>query len=100
MFQVVVDSAIARLQQLDLRREQEKHIATNWLPENLRALQARYGRQLIALWHEPEVKVIASGRDAFELEVNLKDWRIQHAAWEQPFIVQIPRHRSDGEEKG
>ncbi|MCI0563870.1 MAG: response regulator [Nitrososphaera sp.] len=91
MFQIVVDSALKRLQQLDLRRELEQQIAAEWLPQHFHELQAKYGGQLVALWHRPKVEVLADGVDAFELEAKLKDWRTQHAAWEQPYIVQIPR---------
>lgn len=98
--QIVVDSAVTRLQQLDLRREQEQLIAADWLPRHLWNLQPEYGGKLVAIWHQPEIKVIASGRDAFELEGNLKDWRRQHAAWEQPFLVQIPPQRSKSKAKG
>lgn len=100
MSQIVVNSALARPQQLDLRREQEQQIAADWLPRHLPELQPQYGGQLVALWHRPEVKVIASGHDAFELEANLKDWRKQHATWEQPFVVQIPLQRNDDEKEG
>jgi CheY-like chemotaxis protein len=87
---IVVDSTVARLRQLDIRREQEQQIAANWLPQHFRELQKDWGGQLIALWHRSGTKVIASGRDAFDLEANLKEWRGQHAIWEQPFIVQLP----------
>jgi CheY-like chemotaxis protein len=88
--QIVVDSAIERLKQLDLRKEQEKLIASDWLPNNIRELQAEFSGQLIALWHKPKIKVIVSGKDAFELEKKLKSWRKKHKAWEQPMIVFIP----------
>lgn len=102
MFQIVVDSAVARLQQLDLRRELEQQLSVDWLPYHFRELQEEYGGQLVALWHKtevPEEKVIASGRDAFELETKLKDWRKQHATWEQPMIVLIPPQRGDLEQE-
>jgi FixJ family two-component response regulator len=91
--QIVVDSAVARLRQLDLLREQKRLIAGSWLPQHFHDLQAKYGGQLIALWHLPAIEVITSGRDAFELEDKLKGWRGQHPAWEQPYIVriQLPR---------
>jgi len=92
--QLVVNSALARLQELDLRRKQKQQIAADWLPQHLWELQPEYGGKLVALWHQPEgqpeVTVIASGADAFELEEHLQGWRKQHAAWEQPFIVRIP----------
>lgn len=98
--QIVVNSAVARLQQLDLRQELEQRIATNWLPWRLGKLQPEYGGKLVAIWHQPEIRVIAAGADAFELEANLKEWRKQHAVWEQPFLVHIPHRRSESAAKG
>jgi DNA-binding NtrC family response regulator len=93
---VVVESALARLQQLDLIREQEHRIAREWLPVHLPQLQQQHCGQLVALWHKPDVHAIATGDDAFELEKRLKDWRKQHTAWEQPFIVQVPPTDAEG----
>jgi CheY-like chemotaxis protein len=92
----VVNSALARLRQLDLQREHEQLISAEWLPEHLGELQARYPDQFVALWHQPEVRVIASGRDAFELEETLAEWRQQHEQWEEPVIVQIPALEPNG----
>ena len=97
--QIVVDSALARLQQIDLRQEQERRIAEDWLPRRLRELQEEYGGQFVALWDEEEVAVIASGRDTFELETRLKDWRKQHKYWEQPMVVLIPPQRGEPEQE-
>jgi CheY-like chemotaxis protein len=97
--QRVVNSALGRLQELDLRTEQKQKIAQYWLPEHFYELQTRYGEQLVALWHRPKVEVIASGVDAFELEAKLEDWRKEHAAWEQPYIVQIRPPRGSGKEE-
>jgi len=96
---IVVDSALTRLQQLDVRREQEQQIAADWLPRHFYELRAGCGGQLVALWHRPKVTVIASGRDAFELEAGLEEWRKQHPSWQQPFVVQIPLSRGEGEEE-
>lgn len=98
--QIVVDSAMARLRQLDLRQELEQRIAADWLPRRLWKLQPEYGGKLVAIWHQPEIKEVAVGDDAFELEANLKEWREQHADWEQPFLVRIPPRRSESEAKG
>jgi ActR/RegA family two-component response regulator len=95
MARIVVESAVARLRQLDLRREQEERIATDWFPRNFWALQRDYAGKLIAVWHQPEVEVIATGNDAFELEGNLQEWRSQRPEWQQPFIVAIPRGGDD-----
>ncbi|MDZ7392528.1 MAG: response regulator [candidate division KSB1 bacterium] len=86
---VVVNSAVARLRFLDLREEQKRIISKQWLPEHYAELEEKYGGQLVALWHHPEVKVIARGRDAFELEEALRDWRAVHQAWEQPLILNL-----------
>ncbi len=95
--QVVMNSALARLRQLDLRREQEQRISADWLPRHLDKLQEEHGGQVVALWHQPEVAPIASGQDVFELDAALKGWREEHAEWETPYIVLIPppRHRTE-----
>jgi CheY-like chemotaxis protein len=90
MSQIVVDSAVARLRQLDSRQHQERQIAADWIPRHFIDIQNKYSGKLIALWHQPKVEIIASGADAFELEDNLKEWRSRRAAWEQPFVVRIP----------
>lgn len=100
MAQVVVDSAVARLRQLDLRHELEQRIAQEWLPQHMWELQPEYGGKLVAIWHQPEISVVASGSDAFELEANLGEWRNQHATWEQSFLVRIPLHREENEAEG
>lgn len=100
MAQVVVNSAITRLRQIDLRQEQTKRISADWLPRNLRELQPEFGGKIIAVWHRPEVAIIASGSDAFELEDQLKEWRNGHEPWEQPFIVEIPPEEKPGEAEG
>jgi CheY-like chemotaxis protein len=92
--QIVVDSAMERLRQLDSRQQQESQIAAKWLPDNFIDIQRKYSGKLIALWHQPLIEIIASGIDAFELEDNLKKWRSRRAPWEQPFVVRVPpRHR-------
>jgi CheY-like chemotaxis protein len=88
--QIVVDSAVARLRQLDSRQQQERQIAADWIPRHFIDIQNKYSGKLIALWHQPKVEIIASGADAFELEDNLKEWRSRRVAWEQPFVVRIP----------
>jgi CheY-like chemotaxis protein len=64
----VVESAVTRLWQLDSRLQQERQIAADWLPRHFMEIQNKYSGKLIALWHQPKVEIIASGRDAFELE--------------------------------
>jgi hypothetical protein len=98
--QIVVESALSRLKQLDLRREHERRIADDWLPRNVWKLLPEHAGKLVAIWHQPEVTVIASGVDAFELEANLRSWREQHFTWEEPFIVEIPSLRSASKEGG
>jgi CheY-like chemotaxis protein len=86
----VVDSVEARLRHVDVLKEQEQLIAIEWLPRNIEALQAQYGGQVVAIWHQPEVNVVAHGTDAFRLEAVLKEWRSSHQPWERPFLVRIP----------
>lgn len=88
-FQIVAESALARLRQLDLLQELNDQTAS-WISSDFRKLQEDYGGKLVALWHHPEPSVIASGRNGFELESNLKKWRREHASWEEPRIVLIP----------
>jgi CheY-like chemotaxis protein len=89
--QAVVDSVITGLRHLDQRREQEELIAHEWLPWHFVDLQHEYGGKLIAIWHKPEIEVIASGDDAFKLEGELKAWRVRQKTWDAPFIVRIPK---------
>lgn len=89
---LVVNSAVARLRQLDLRHEQEEVLAERWLPAHLHELQANCGGHVVALWHRPKVEMIASGRDVFDLEDQLEQcgWRQNRETWEEPFIVGVP----------
>ena len=91
-FRKVVESAVDRLKALDLQ-ELLNDVAVTWLQQNIVDLQERYGGQVIAIWHEPNVRVIAAGRDVFELETRLDAWRKEHAAWMYPLVVQIPGTR-------
>jgi DNA-binding NtrC family response regulator len=88
-YQLVVNSAIVRLRQLDARRDQEKQIVEGWLPQHFPDLEKRYAGQIVALWHEPKVEVVAHGYDAFELSEKLREWRRQRLSWQQPFIVRF-----------
>jgi CheY-like chemotaxis protein len=90
MGEILVDSAIVRLRQLDIYQEQTEQIAKYWLPQHFIELQTKYSGEIVALWHKPDIFIIASGRDAFDLEVNLNEWRKLHTRWEQPWIVRIP----------
>lgn len=99
MAQVVVKSAVTRLRQLDDRRKQETLIGSEWLPLHILELQENYEGKLVAIWDVPQIRVIASGQDAFELEAGLRDWRREHEPWQRPFVVQIPpRHDEPNEE--
>jgi len=95
MFKIVVDSALVRLRQLDLRRKHEELFASDWVPKHIHELQKQYGGKLVALWHQPQPEVIAAGIDAFDLEEKLINWRNEHEEWEQPFIVKIPASDED-----
>ena len=87
--QVVVDSVLDRLRELDLRHELERRIAAEWLTAHYNELQESYSGEVVALWHEPVINVIASGHDTFELEASLEEWRSHHASWQQPLLVRI-----------
>ena len=84
----VVQVVINRLKHFDTQAELRIKIGQKWLPVHFRELREKYPNQLIALWHQPRVKIIAHGHDAFELENNLKEWRNTHHA-EQPYILRI-----------
>ena len=83
--EVVVDSAVEGLCGLDLQQELEQRIPA-WFGAHSSDMQLRYCGQLVAIWWQPEVHVIASGKDAFELEERLESWRALHEPWEKPFI--------------
>jgi CheY-like chemotaxis protein len=88
-YSLVVESAVTRLQSLELQAHLQA-AAVPWLQQQVAALQLQYGGQVVAVWHEPEVHVVASGRDAFELELALEVWREGRAEWMYPFVVSIP----------
>jgi CheY-like chemotaxis protein len=88
-FEQVLDSAVARLQGLALQ-ERLNEVVVPWLQQHIVSLQTKYGGKLVAIWHEPTVAVIASGKDAFELEKSLQAWRWERESWMYPFVVQIP----------
>jgi hypothetical protein len=85
-----VDSAVEKLQQLDLRETIKRKVFDEWLPSNFHVLQRDYPGQVVALWHEPEVRVVAAGEDAFAMYGALKEWREEHKVWEAPQFLRIP----------
>jgi len=96
--QVVVDSAIARLSDLDHWHALQKEITDRWIPANPGKLAQNAGG-LVALWDDPEIHIVAAGNDAFDLEQDLASWRASHAIWQQPFILKVPPEGgSDGEQ--
>lgn len=97
---VAVDSAVNGLQERDLQAELQRLIEEEWLPQHVWELQEKYSGKLVAMWHQPDVRVIAAGADVFELEQDLKEWRSNHAGWEQPFIVQVPDVENELKEIG
>jgi ActR/RegA family two-component response regulator len=97
--QVVADSAIDRLLELDLRRTLREEVSVKWYPNHSLELEESHSGQLVALWHQPEVHVIASGRDSFDLDVKLQPWRSNRPSWHQPFILRVQSPPSgDGSE--
>jgi hypothetical protein len=89
-FDLVVASAIQRLRALDLQSHLNT-VALEWLQHHIADLQVSHGGQVVAIWHEPEVHVVASGQDAFELELRLETWRENRPEWMYPFVVSIPQ---------
>ena len=108
-FQRVVDSAVSRLQALDVQKVL-KIAAVRWTHRNIAELQERYGGQVVAIGLETEdsqhskpeglrldtnsgagieqrMRVVAHGRDAFELETRLHEWR-------EEIYRRSPQHRS------
>jgi len=83
----IVQSAIERLQMFDLQEELKQRVMTEWLPRNLREIEGSYAGMVLALWHRPEVHVVATGRDAFELYDNLSEWRKTAQRWERPYLL-------------
>jgi DNA-binding NtrC family response regulator len=79
----VFDSCVAGLQRLDMLEQQEAALE-NWLPQHAAELQQQYPDKVIALWHEPTLKVIASGVDAFDVHDQLADWYRDHEVWQEP----------------
>ena len=86
---VVVESAIRRLQELDFRRELETAIMKDWLPSHYDDLEKQYSGQVVALWHEPEVTVVACGQDAYALAEQLKSWKHPEQDWKRPMFVKF-----------
>lgn len=83
----VVASAISRLLELDIAQELREEI-DKWYPLHSADIKSRYGGTLIALWHKPEVRIVASGIDDFDLERNLMEWRREHKT-EQPYVFSV-----------
>lgn len=97
-FDIVVDSALARLRELDFRKSLERKISSEWLPAHYHELGEQFGGKIVALWHEPEIKVIASGEDVFALNEELGSWPASHAEWEKPYLLRISTHQPDEQE--
>ena len=95
--QLVVNSAIEGLRLTDLRQCLEQRVAIGWWPEHREEMIAKYPGQLLALWHEPSIEVVASGGDSFELERKLAAWRVGHEPWHEPLILQVPSPGADPE---
>ena len=98
-YQLVVDSAVARLRGIQ-QQERLRTAALEWLPRNLAGLQEKFGGQIVAIWDAPPLKVIASGKDAFDLEAALAPWRSRHPDWMYPFIIRIPENATSASLQG
>jgi ActR/RegA family two-component response regulator len=88
--QVVVDSAVARLRELEQSKALRQEF-TQWFPSHVDELRAQYPPgSVVALWNEPEILVVASGTDSFDLEQKLQDWKKGREVWQQPHVIQVP----------
>jgi len=87
----VVDSAVRGLRELDIQKRLEKLVVKEWLPANLDELKRTYPGQLIALWHEPTVTVVGSGKDAYELSDALRPWQASGPHGGRPYFYRVPR---------
>jgi DNA-binding NarL/FixJ family response regulator len=84
----VVASAVSRLQALDLQ-DLLNDVAVKWVEQHMTELQTRYGGQVVAVWHEPHMEIVAAGKDVFDLEIQLEAWRRDRPEWMYPLIVRI-----------
>lgn len=89
--QVVVDSAIARLRDLDHWYDLQEEISVKWYPAHSAELAEKFAGMMVALWDDPEIHVVAAGGDEFELEQGLEGWRTSRPIWQRPFILRVPR---------
>lgn len=96
----VVKSAMDRLRMLDLQEELKRAVAQEWLPRQGYTLERDHPGKLVALWHKPEVHIVAIGEDAFSLQANLVSWQAQHETWEQPYLLEVPAAADASCEKG
>jgi CheY-like chemotaxis protein len=94
-FQQVVDSAVSCLCGLAWQRELKLE-AVKWTHKHINELQAKYAGQVVAIWQSgrqtgvPLMQVVANGKDAFELEDQLHEWRKKEPNASQPYVVWIP----------
>jgi CheY-like chemotaxis protein len=89
--EAVVDSALYGLRHNDFQKE-IVGIIDPWLRERGADLEKEHAGQVVALWHTPDVHVVASGRDQFEVARALLDWKDAAAApWQHPLIYPVPR---------
>lgn len=87
--QRVVDSTLARLRELDFKKQIRKRICEDWLPSHYVELEEQYPGQVIALWPEPDVRVVASGMDAFSVYQSLSQWKERREPWQEPFLLRV-----------
>jgi len=87
--ELVVDSALSGLRKLDFEKEIRDAIHA-WLQdrEHYAALTRDYLGQIVALWHKPVVRVLAAGKDEFEVAERLRAWKHEYA-WQWPFYHRV-----------
>jgi CheY-like chemotaxis protein len=88
-YQDVVDSAVSRLRSLDAEKAL-KLAAVRWTHQHIVELQSKFAGQVVAVWNVPDMRVVAHGKDAFELEKHLHTWREKRPDASHPYVVWIP----------
>lgn len=90
--QIAVDSAIEGLRESDLRRDLEERITKDWYPRHRPELCEKYGGRLLALYGKEVIEIVAEGKDFFDLQEKVANWKIARQRWEHPYILKIPRN--------
>ena len=89
--QKVVNSIVAKLRQNEIEKAQEEILFNSWIPTEIDGILREYAGQVIAIWHEPEPHIITFAEEMLSLEMELKEWRSRHAAWQAPYVLRVPK---------